>query len=278
MPDYDSLLRTIIARHSPDSEAARQATYDRARQSVVGQLRAAEPPWSDDDIAAEQAALEAAILRVEAEFSATPTAPREDAEFSYTGFERQRRRRRSRRTALVAAVAAASIVAIAGVLYVTGPSIFLRKSPGLASTSAKFTEFGPAAEADAADTGLPYPYRRQPVYYRTTHPVGTVVIDRSQRFLYVIQPNVVAMRYGFGIGRECGAAAGLRRVTRKEEWPEWRPVRQLIGSGSYPEHVAGGPGSPLGARALHLESDYDRITAPTSPRRSDSRWCSAAFA
>ena len=72
---------------------------------------------------------------------------------------------------------------------------------------------------------------RQPVFYRTTHPVGTIIIDKPQHFLYLIQPNLVALRYGIGVGRPCADAAGLRRVTSKVEWPEWRaPTDRPSGS------------------------------------------------
>jgi hypothetical protein len=89
-----------------------------------------------------------------------------------------------------------------------------------------------------------YVYLRQPVYYRTTHPVGTIVVDKAQNFLYFVRPNVVAIRYGLGLGRECADAQGLYRVTRKEEWPEFR--------GSPEDRLK----NPLGARAIYFDERY----------------------
>src|SRR5262245_41821221 len=81
-----------------------------------------------------------------------------------------------------------------------------------------------------------------------------IVIDRSQRFLYLVQPQVRAWRYGIGVGGECVASAGLYRITRRAEWPEWSPSPELAKRRSYPARVPGGPGNPLGARALYFEN------------------------
>ena len=89
-------------------------------------------------------------------------------------------------------------------------------------------ELAPGIDGGSTDSGLPYFYRRQPVYYRTVYSAGMVLVDRSQRFLYLVQPNSVALRYGIGVGGECVDTAGLLRITRKEEWPEWVPSPELI--------------------------------------------------
>ena len=68
-----------------------------------------------------------------------------------------------------------------------------------------------------------YIYLRQPVYYRTTYPVGTIIVDKVQDFLYVVRPNTSALRYGIGTGSECVSLAGLLKILRKEEWPGWKP-------------------------------------------------------
>ena len=116
-------------------------------------------------------------------------------------------------------------------------------------------ELQPGVDGGSTDSGLPYYYRRQPVYYRTVYSLGSILVDRSQRFLYLVQPNSVALRYGIGIGGECADTAGLLRVTRKDEWPEWVPSAELIKrKSSYPSRMAGGPGNPLGARALYLNN------------------------
>ena len=96
----------------------------------------------------------------------------------------------------------------------------------------------------------PYVYLRQPVYYRTTYPVGTIIVDKAQNFLYVVRPSMSALRYGIGVGSECVPLAGLFKVARKEEWPGWKqPPQQSAGAGD--DRMK----NPLGARALYLNTD-----------------------
>ena len=83
-------------------------------------------------------------------------------------------------------------------------------------------QMGNQYELQSAPTELPYQFRRQPVAYRSQEAPGTVIIDTSDRFLYVIQGNNRAMRYGIGVGRDGFTWQGILRVTRKAEWPDWR--------------------------------------------------------
>lgn len=117
------------------------------------------------------------------------------------------------------------------------------------------------------DAVLPQAFRRQPVYYRTTHPVGTIVIDTSERFLYLVQPNNIALRYGIGVGRDGFQWTGLLKVTRKQEWPDWTPPPEMIKRQPYlPRFMAGGPGNPMGARALYLGNTVYRIHGTNAPQ------------
>jgi lipoprotein-anchoring transpeptidase ErfK/SrfK len=110
------------------------------------------------------------------------------------------------------------------------------------------------------------PYRRQPVYYRTSEAPGTIVIDTSDRFLYLIQPNNVALRYGIGVGRDGFQWNGLLKITRKAEWPDWTPPPEMIERQPYlPRFMAGGPGNPMGARALYLGATIYRIHGTNAP-------------
>ena len=105
----------------------------------------------------------------------------------------------------------------------------------------------------------PYVYLRQPVYYRTTYPVGTIIVDKAQNFLYVVRPSMSALRYGIGVGSECVPLAGLFKVARKEEWPGWKqPPQQSAGAGD--DRLK----NPLGARALYLNTD-NRIHGTNAP-------------
>jgi lipoprotein-anchoring transpeptidase ErfK/SrfK len=93
-----------------------------------------------------------------------------------------------------------------------------------------------------------------------------VVVDRSQRFLYFVQPQVRALRYGIGVGGECQGGAGLYRIARKEQWPAWSPSPELRKRRTYPAQVASGPGNPLGARAMYFDNETLGIHGTNSPK------------
>jgi lipoprotein-anchoring transpeptidase ErfK/SrfK len=113
---------------------------------------------------------------------------------------------------------------------------------------------------------LPEVYRRQPVFYRSSEPPGTIVIDTPRRFLYLLQPNNVALRYGVGVGRDGFQWNGLLKITRKQEWPDWTPPPEMIARQPYlPRFMAGGPGNPMGARALYLGNTVYRIHGTNAP-------------
>jgi lipoprotein-anchoring transpeptidase ErfK/SrfK len=109
-------------------------------------------------------------------------------------------------------------------------------------------------------------YHRQPVFYRTSEAPGTIIIDTSDRFLYLIQGNNIALRYGIGVGRDGFQWQGLLRISRKQEWPDWTPPPEMIQRQPYlPRFMAGGPGNPMGARALYLGSTVYRIHGTNAP-------------
>ncbi|MDQ0315172.1 L,D-transpeptidase [Amorphus orientalis] len=103
-------------------------------------------------------------------------------------------------------------------------------------------------------------YRRRVVPFQTAEPAGTVIIDTATRYLYLVQPGGQAIRYGIGVGRDGFTWAGVERVSRKAEWPDWRPPADMRARQPYlPEFMPGGPENPLGARALYLGSTMYRI-------------------
>ena len=113
---------------------------------------------------------------------------------------------------------------------------------------------------------IPAAYRRQPVFYRSSEAPGTIIIDTSERFLYLIQPNNVALRYGIGVGRDGFQWNGLLKISRKAEWPDWTPPPEMIERQPYlPRFMAGGPGNPMGARALYLGGTIYRIHGTNAP-------------
>ncbi|SDQ78100.1 L,D-transpeptidase [Pseudovibrio sp. Tun.PSC04-5.I4] len=102
--------------------------------------------------------------------------------------------------------------------------------------------------------------------YNTSHSPGTVIIDTTTRFLYLVQNNGRARRYGVGVGRPGFEWAGVHKVTRKREWPDWRPPAEMIKrQPSLPRYMPGGPRNPLGARALYLGSTLYRIHGSNEP-------------
>jgi lipoprotein-anchoring transpeptidase ErfK/SrfK len=123
----------------------------------------------------------------------------------------------------------------------------------------------PSADDGTADQLAPA-LRRQIVSYPTTEPAGTIIIDTPHTFLYLTLGNGQAMRYGIGVGRQGFTWSGVEKISRKSEWPDWIPPAEMVARQPYlPRWVAGGPGNPLGARAMYLgNSDY-RIHGTNDP-------------
>ncbi|OMI09540.1 MULTISPECIES: L,D-transpeptidase [Bradyrhizobium] len=116
----------------------------------------------------------------------------------------------------------------------------------------------------AADA--PGKFARQVVDYVSHQPPGTVVIDSGNTFLYLVLNGGQAMRYGIGVGREGFTWSGEQVVARKTEWPDWRPPAEMISRQPYlPRFMAGGPGNPLGARAMYLGDTEYRIHGTNKP-------------
>ena len=110
------------------------------------------------------------------------------------------------------------------------------------------------------------PFKRQLVFFRSSEPAGTLVVHTSERFLYLVLGNNRALRYGIGVGREGFTWSGLVKISRKAEWPDWTPPPEMIQRQPYlPRFMAGGPGNPMGARALYLGSTIYRIHGTNQP-------------
>ena len=104
------------------------------------------------------------------------------------------------------------------------------------------------------------PYDRTVVRVKSPHPAGTIIIDTSRRFLYLVKSDGTAVRYGVGVGRPGFEWTGTHAITRKEEWPDWRPPEEMRARQPYlPVMMPGGPRNPLGARALYIGSTLYRI-------------------
>jgi lipoprotein-anchoring transpeptidase ErfK/SrfK len=113
---------------------------------------------------------------------------------------------------------------------------------------------------------LPARLRRQVVNYASHEPPGTVIIDTPHTYLYYIVGSGKALRYGIGVGRDGFTWSGTQSVTRKAEWPDWTPPPEMIARQPYlPRKMAGGPGNPLGARAMYLGGTVYRIHGTNAP-------------
>jgi hypothetical protein len=109
-------------------------------------------------------------------------------------------------------------------------------------------------------------FMRQEVAYDGREAPGTIVIDTPNHFLYLVEPEGRAIRYGIGVGRPGFTWSGRHSVSAKKEWPDWTPPDEMVRRQPYlPHFVAGGPNNPLGARAMYLGSTLYRIHGSNEP-------------
>jgi lipoprotein-anchoring transpeptidase ErfK/SrfK len=136
------------------------------------------------------------------------------------------------------------------------PEAILRPAPAAAPASVETVGHPPV---DAK-------YDRQVVVYSGDEKPGTIIIDTPNKFLYLVQEDGKAMRYGIGVGRPGFTWAGVREISAKREWPDWIPPGDMLHrQPNLPRFVAGGPEDPLGARALYLGSTLYRIHGSNEP-------------
>ncbi len=131
-----------------------------------------------------------------------------------------------------------------------------------------FPQYAPQPDepGDVASDELAAPLRRQVVAYPSSEPPGTVIIDTAHAFLYLTLGGGKALRYGIGVGREGFTWSGVETISRVAEWPDWIPPAEMVARQPYlPRWVGGGPGNPLGARALYLGNTDYRIHGTNDP-------------
>jgi len=249
MADYYPLIARAVGTLNPNTPEQRRALYDRARRTLVDQLRIKDPTLTQTDVKAESAALDAAIQRVERDFArpAAPPPPRPrprpgpppahavpDEPPGYGDLSPLADTGKRWRLLIGAGVAA--LLIIGGVVAYSYLPRNLSAVRSDMHTMANAQKSAAVAAAETPEDKSNYVRMRQLVYYRTNQPVGTLVVDKNQTFLYVVRPNVSALRYNIGVGPECTALSGLFHVVRKEE----------------PKPA----GDALGARVLYLDKDY----------------------
>lgn len=251
MTNYYPLIARAVGSLNPNTPEQRRALYDRARKTLVDQLRINDPTLTQIDVKAESAALDAAIHRVERDFvrpAAPPPppprprprpgpgpahiAPEEPPAYgdlpplADTG----------KRLRILIGAGVAALLIIGGVVaysYLPRNLSAVRSDMHTMATAQRST---PVAATETPEDKSNYVRMRQLVYYRTNQPVGTLVVDKNQTFLYVVRPNASALRYNIGVGPECTTLSGMYHVVRKEE-----PKQS---------------GDTLGARVLYLDKDY----------------------
>jgi lipoprotein-anchoring transpeptidase ErfK/SrfK len=124
-------------------------------------------------------------------------------------------------------------------------------------------------QQDAGESGhsaIDPRYERQLVDYRGKESAGTIIIDTPNKFLYLVQGDGKALRYGVGVGRPGFTWSGVKQISAKKEWPDWTPPPQMLARRpDLPRHMQGGPQNPLGARAMYLGSSLYRIHGSNEP-------------
>jgi len=140
-------------------------------------------------------------------------------------------------------------------------------SEGIATPSARETmRQQDAAVTPDAGAEVPSTLHRQVVSYSTNEAAGTIVIDTPNTYLYYVLGGGRAIRYGIGVGRDGFTWSGIKTIERKTEWPDWLPPSDMLRRQPYlPRFMAGGPGNPLGARAMYLSGSVYRIHGTNNP-------------
>ena len=149
---------------------------------------------------------------------------------------------------------------------------FLFRRPRRRAAAPAGDRYGPRRAVAVQPEATPDPrqvdprFNKQLVDYPGSEPPGTIIIDTPQRFLYLVQENGKAMRYGIGVGKPGFTWAGEKKITSKKEWPDWVPPPEMLQRRpDLPHFMAGGPENPLGARAMYLGTSLYRIHGSNEP-------------
>ncbi len=151
----------------------------------------------------------------------------------------------------------------------SGPYAYYAEPESAPAAPAQHVAYAPDdsdAEAGVARAAVDPAFMRTEVDYRSGERPGTLVVDTPSRYLYFVQEGGRAIRYGIGVGRPGFEWSGVKTVSRKSEWPDWTPPREMLKRRpDLPRHMHGGAGNPLGARALYLGGSMYRIHGTNEP-------------
>jgi len=162
----------------------------------------------------------------------------------------------------------AGALLLAPMFAVPFPATAHAQSLGYAAASASFPQdyVTSTPAPDDQNSVLPERLRRAVVNLDTGEAPGTIIIDTGNTVLYYVLGGGRAIRYGVGVGRQGFTWSGVQTISRKAEWPDWYPPAEMIARQPYlPRFVAGGPGNPLGARAMYLGASEYRIHGTNDP-------------
>jgi lipoprotein-anchoring transpeptidase ErfK/SrfK len=260
--DYYSLLTKAVSGKDAD---ARKRIFKDAYSLI------ARSHLTREAASSHVAALEDAIRRIE-----DAIAAEEMREGNAADINEMLSTGRGRKPLVIGACVTVAVIAVSALLY----GYVANKSPGIfaagvTASSQKgkrgyedviMEDLKPGVDGGSSGESLPFAMQRQVVFYRTTVVPGSIVVDRENRFLYLIDVNNSARRYGIGIAQECVKGGSLFRVTNKLEWPDWRPLGADTKDASALLGAAGHPGSLLGARALLLDKPGLIIHGTNSPK------------
>jgi lipoprotein-anchoring transpeptidase ErfK/SrfK len=258
--DYYSLLTKAV---SGKDAIARDKIYEDAHRLV------ARSNLTRQVASSHLAALEDAIRRIEDDIAAEER--QHDGE-SAEAVNRVLSSGTNWRRLAFTACAVIAVITLSALFY----EFVLTRGGGLTASSRQpqrgnedviMTDLKPGVDGGSSSADLPFSLQRQVVFYRTTVIPGSIVVDRENRFLYLIDSNNSARRYGVGIAQECLKGGSFFHITSKLEWPDWRTssadtakdAGTLLGQ-------TGRPGSPLGARALLLDKPGLIIHGTNSPK------------
>jgi lipoprotein-anchoring transpeptidase ErfK/SrfK len=156
--------------------------------------------------------------------------------------------------------------AIGGAPAVTGAVQQQQPALGVDGKAVMMSALPPEEQPEVGPAQLAPHLRRQEVPFATKEPAGTLIVDTPNTYLYYVLGGGRAIRYGVRVGRDGFTWKGVQKVTRKAEWPDWHPPTEMIERQPYlPRFMAGGPGNPLGARAMYLGSTIYRIHGTNQP-------------
>jgi lipoprotein-anchoring transpeptidase ErfK/SrfK len=256
--DYYSLLTKAV---SGKDAVARDQIYKDAFNLIT------RSHLTREAAASHAAALEDAVRQIEDDIAAEGNAA-EINEVLSTG--------RNWKPLVIGACAVFAVIALLALVY----GYVATKGPAIVAASVKTSspkaqrgredvvvaDLKPGVDGGSSGEVLPFALQRQVVFYRTTVVPGSIVVDRENRFLYLIDANNSARRYGIGIAQECLMGGSLFRVTNKLEWPDRRSSGANTKDADALFGAAGRPGSPLGARALLLDKPGLIIHGTNSPK------------